>query len=84
MKRTTLRNTFAALSVAAVLGSTALQAAELDNREIGHVAGAQTENVDVFGLATGLRNNQVGHFAARVSDSGTGFALYGDTEQSLR
>lgn len=83
-KRNIIRT--AALSTGLLIAATTAQAAELDNREVGHFATAQTENVDVRGLATGLQNGEIGHFAARVGsiDTSPVHTVYGNTEWSLR
>lgn len=86
MKRNTIRNAFAALSVSTALIAGAAQAANFDNREIGHATPVATDSASVKSIASGVMNSQVGHFALQVGSIDTGYAptAYGDTTQSLR
>lgn len=71
MKSTTIRNTFAALSIAVVMGSGVAQASSFDNREIGHGApNSSLTDGDQY-LATGFNNSQLGHFALQASRPAT-------------
>lgn len=88
IKRNIIRTAAAALSTGLLFAATATQAADINNREIGHFADAQSESVNLqgLGLAAGLQNGQVGHFAAKIGnvDAGSTSFVYGDTEHSLR
>ena len=86
MKRNTIRNAFAALSISTALVAGAAQAANFDNREIGHSAPVATDTASVQSIAGGVMNSQVGHFALQAGSVDAGYAptVYGDTTQSLR
>lgn len=91
----TLRTALGSVALGALLIAPVAQAeyglhvSGMDTREVGHFAPSNTsfEASGIELLSTGILNSQVGHFAARVSDTGNAplyAGPYGRTELSNR